>query len=155
MVSSYELYQQKIRNTDRVMRFWVPDPKTGCWLWSGGVSRTGYGRARNAVRGKVERAHRLSWNVFVGAIPKGSHVLHRCDVPRCVNPSHLFLGDQESNNLDRDQKCRSGKMLTSRQVSDIRCRLRGGASRKSLSNEYRVSYGTIGKIARKETWLWV
>ncbi len=44
-----------------------------------------------------ERAHCASYRMFVGPIPKGSHVLHSCDVRNCVNPAHLSIGDAKEN----------------------------------------------------------
>lgn len=81
------------------------EPNTGCWLWMGTANREGgYGRAR--VNGVSVVAHRASWEFHIGPIPEGRQVLHRCDLPPCVNPGHLFLGDQTANMRDMVAKGR-------------------------------------------------
>lgn len=61
----------------------VPEPNTGCWLWTGGLNPDGYGKD---FRGQ---AHRLSYETFVGSIPPGLTIDHLCRVRRCINPAHL------------------------------------------------------------------
>ncbi len=77
---------------------------TDCWYWIGFVDKDGYGRT--SMLGE-KSAHRLSWILYFGDIPKGNHVLHKCDVPNCVNPHHLFLGNQKDNNKDMKEKHRN------------------------------------------------
>jgi hypothetical protein len=81
----------------------VPVPEAGCWLWVGTTTR-GYGRIR--AFGSTQRAHRVSWLIHRGPIPSGIGVCHRCDTPSCVNPDHLFLGDQRDNLRDMVRKGR-------------------------------------------------
>lgn len=81
---------------------YVPDPNSGCWLWFGLLTSKGYGRF--GKNGK--RAHRISYMSFVGPIPLGMCVCHRCDQPSCVNPSHLFLGTVADNQRDMQKKGR-------------------------------------------------
>ena len=59
----------------------------------------------NGKRG-TKLAHRLSWEIHKGPIPEGLHILHRCDVPACVNPNHLFVGTHSDNMLDCSMKGR-------------------------------------------------
>lgn len=86
-------------------RFWakVAVGGTDCWLWTGCIDAFGYGRM-NALG--EDRAHRVAYRLFVTDIPKGLHVLHKCDVRKCVNPTHLFLGTQADNNRDMFSKGR-------------------------------------------------
>lgn len=85
--------------------FWSqvhPEALSGCWLWHGRDGGTrGYGKynGRWAHRVAYERAH--------GPIPSGLFVLHRCDVPACVNPNHLWLGTAADNARDMREKGRS------------------------------------------------
>ena len=76
----------------------------GCWLWAGAVMWKGYG-AIGYFR-KVLRAHRVAYELCVGPIPSGAHVLHRCDNRLCVRPNHLYLGTPRDNALDMSRKGR-------------------------------------------------
>ena len=81
-------------------RFWSKVAKTegGCWVWQGARQRE-YGSV--GFEGKVRRAHRVSYEMAYGPIPDGAHVLHSCDNPPCVNPSHLRPGTRADNMRDR------------------------------------------------------
>lgn len=86
-------------------RFWVNVVKTdGCWIWTGNFNAFGYGRIGN--NGKRELAHRFSWVLHYGPIPKGLIVCHHCDNTACVRPDHLFIGTQQDNMDDMISKNR-------------------------------------------------
>lgn len=87
-------------------RFWAKVEKTdGCWLWTGSTGR-GYGTFW--AGGVVVGAHRYSVALHYGEFDPSLYVLHRCDIPRCVRPDHLYLGDHAQNMKDREERGRNG-----------------------------------------------
>lgn len=80
-----------------------------CWVWTGAHQSQGYGMV--SVGGRVIGAHRLSWIEANGPIPHGQCVMHLCDNPPCIRPSHLQAGTYVANARDRKAKGRSGKPL--------------------------------------------
>lgn len=89
-------------------RFFSRIKKTSsCWLWVGHkTKRGGYGTIYCGSEKKLIRAHRYSYEYFKGPITKNLFVCHKCDTPSCVNPSHLFLGDNTDNMRDASKKGR-------------------------------------------------
>ena len=78
---------------------------TECWHWTGATNDFGYGRMTSG--GRLQVAHRLSWQAFKGQIPDGQYVLHKCDNPSCINPDHLWLGTYSDNLRDAWAKGRN------------------------------------------------
>lgn len=78
--------------------------RSPCWEWQKSRDKHGYGYVGQDA--KTKKAHRVSYETFIGLIPEGMCVLHRCDNPPCINPEHLFLGTLKQNALDRDAKHR-------------------------------------------------
>jgi hypothetical protein len=150
-----------------VDRFWQRVQKTdSCWLWIGARKEPrrsqplGYGRIvlTNAPL-KYGYAHRLSWEINVGKIPKGKKVLHKCDNPPCVNPDHLFLGTQLDNMKDCVSKRRKAvghrngrSLLTEDEVKDIRIRLARGESTRNIARIYGRGKSTIWSISARLNW---
>lgn len=141
---------------ERFMAKVEPEPNTGCWLWTGAMSR-GYGYMRRGRR--MVQAHRIAYETFVGPIPDGLCVLHRCDTRACVNPTHLFLGTLTDNNRDRAAKGRSAvgersgqSKLTAEDVLAIRARAAAGESQRGLAREYGISHTLAHDIVHRRWW---
>lgn len=90
-------------------RFWAKVHKSeGCWLWIGSLTYSGYGHLQRGRAGEGWiNAHRASWELHFGPIPKDVLVLHACDNRRCVRPDHLFLGSPRDNTADMYAKGRA------------------------------------------------
>jgi hypothetical protein len=89
-------------------RFWTKIRlcDNGCWEWDAAKIHGGYGVIRTGRPHKMVKAHRFAWEWFRGPIPPGLCVCHHCDNPPCVNPSHLFLGNNSDNVRDSMEKGR-------------------------------------------------
>lgn len=129
---------------------------SGCRLWVGGRHWQGYGVLKWG--GKMCRAHRLAWEDANGPIPTGIDVLHKCDVPACINIAHLWLGTDADNRADcvakgrhrgpRGTRARSAR-LTEEQVRAIRKSTLGSVL---LAREYGVSLQQIWYIRTRKHW---
>jgi hypothetical protein len=132
----------------------------GCKEWQGSRNKVGWhGQWRN-LAGQIELTHRAAWRLFVGDIPDGMFVLHKCDNPACVNPEHLFLGTQKANMHDMWTKGR-GKpgvskgekhgmsKLTAELVREIRSSKESGVA---LSHRLGVSPTTICDVRKHRIW---
>jgi hypothetical protein len=107
------MYKSGYSNRSLIEAFednYIPEPNSGCWLWLGAIfkDRGGYGAFTHMPSNTiVQRAHRISWKFFKNPwLNKKTHVLHHCDNPICVNPDHLFEGDQPLNMYDKSMKGR-------------------------------------------------
>jgi hypothetical protein len=155
-------------------RFWRNVDKDGpihpihgqCWVWV--PTRT---RGRIRINGKTHNAPRASWIIHFEEIPEGLCVLHKCDNPKCVNPSHLFLGTYRDNSLDSVAKgrynCESrgspgesngSSKLTKEDVIEIRKLAVSGTgvvntgTTTMLSCRFGVSRAQIRNIATGRSW---
>jgi hypothetical protein len=82
-------------------------PWSGCKIWLGQTDKDGYGKIW--IKGKTKRTHRVSWELKNGPIPKNKEILHKCDIPSCIEETHLFVGTNTDNQLDKARKNRGVK----------------------------------------------
>lgn len=133
-----------------------------CWNWKRAKDQDGYGHT--FFKGVQWRANRLSYFLWHGEIQQGKHVLHKCDNPACVNPSHLFDGTAGDNVRDCVSKGRArnlegskivGSKLNERQVVEIRSLyLKRSKDRNmpALGRKYGVKMTTIHAIIKNRSW---
>ena len=150
LISARARFEQKI---ERI-------PESGCWIWMAAGHPTGYGRF--GLKNTVYFAHRASWQLFIGAVPKSMYVCHRCDVRLCVNPAHLFIGSAKDNMQDAMQKGRTRVPPASYASDDthqmakltnaqVRCIRSSQLSNIELAQQFNVVKETIWKARTKRT----
>jgi hypothetical protein len=130
-----------------------------CWIWDGNIfPKTGYGNF-GYLSGRSMLAHRYSFMLHYGEIPKGMCVCHKCDNKLCVNPKHLFLGTQRDNINDKVLKNRQAKgtthgmaKLSEEDVYEILRLYSNKMTKIDISKRFNVSYDLIKKITRRELW---
>lgn len=116
----------------------VPEPNTGCWLWSNALDNNGYGSIK-AV-GRRMGAHRASYIAFTGEIPPDLVVRHKCDTRACVNPAHLELGTHHDNMLDRAKRGRKDSSLPEQR--------REWSAKGGLRGSWGLGLDLKGRLAR-------
>lgn len=137
-------------------RFWAKVNKSDndCWLWLANHDREGYGFIK--VNKKMRRATHIAYELTFGEFDRSLFVLHRCDVPACVRPEHLFLGTNKINMIDCSNKGRIAKgsrngnsKLTSDQVRMIR---ESSKTQRELTKQFNISKGQVYHIQREIHW---
>lgn len=135
-------------------------PSTGCWIWQRSFNVVNGYAAIGTPDGRVTVGHRVVWRLWNGEIPKGMFVCHKCDVPACLNPEHLFLGTAKDNSQDCVRKGRHkhatfygenhpNALLTNVQVREIRS---SPISRAAASSHYGVSKSTIKAVRLRQNY---
>lgn len=147
-------------------RFWAKVAKRGedeCWPWLACKSYSGenMGHGRFLFNGRSQCAHRVVWQLTKGAIPVGLFVCHRCDVPECVNPKHLFLDTNAGNTADMVRKGRNRAVfgsrngfatLTEQQALEVKRCLAEKVPTKEISARFGIAVNTIYAIKHGRTW---
>lgn len=150
-------------------RFWSKVNRSGgpdaCWLWTACLNTSGYGRF--SLNGRPTGAHRVSWLIehghlsVVTSVTDPVCVLHRCDVPACVNPRHLFLGTQHDNCVDREKKGRGGQPKGTRNgrstytpelVMQMRRDYANGMSFRQIAKRYGLGHAGVKSAIWGRTW---
>lgn len=142
---------------ERFEEKFIPEPMSGCWLWTAALFHDGYGQFY--YKGKNSRANRVSYDMNIGPVPPESVVRHTCDNPPCVNPDHLRLGTVLDNNRDAVERGRhatgerSGLTnLCGSDVIEIRRRYESGETQDSIAVLYGITQGSVGYIVRGKVW---
>jgi hypothetical protein len=145
---------------DRFRRGLRAGAPSACWLWGRRTDGRGKGHVRIAddAGGRIY-VHRLAYELAHGAIPAGLDVLHHCDVPRCCNPAHLFLGTQADNMADKVRKGRQARgedgigssRLTLAQIREIHT-LGKTLLQREIAARFGVRRPTISRILNGTRW---
>lgn len=152
------------------------DNLSNCWIWTGAKSKKGYGMfsigpSRTPCgkrRNSMHTAPRVSYEIHVGRIPEmeghhGACVLHVCDNPSCVNPSHLFIGSNIDNVRDMDRKKRrvtvaakgsdhKNSKINESMVNEIVNLINLGVPQGEISKKYSISKSTVSAIKTGRIW---
>ena len=137
---------------------------SGCIIWTGAVSRNGYGKFR--LPDGPQDAHVVAWRLANGGIsvPVGSLIMHACDCRLCVNPEHLSTGTSSDNMTDahRDGRGeefvsrgedRPNAVLTEALVISLRAEYASGSiSGRKLAEKHGISYEAVKSMLQRKTW---
>lgn len=151
---------------DRFMEKVELIPFHDCWEWMAQLNNKGYGVIWVSTKDGCHLAHRISYTLFVGNVPAGKFVCHKCDNPSCVNPRHLWLGSAKENTGDMMSKNRvaKGLMQVGRRklsVDDVRAiraeYKRGvlGYGLKAIAKRRDMSVSAIRAIVTSQTWWYI
>ncbi len=111
----------------------------------------GYGYLGNRRRPNL-LAHRVSWELHNGPIEGEQCVLHHCDRPCCVRPSHLFLGTRADNVEDKVTKARGNTRLNLEKVAEIRRMRTDGATQDTIAVALGISQSQVNKVLTGKAW---
>lgn len=151
--------KRAVMRVDGETRFWSKVNKTkSCWLWEANKATNGYGMFKHD--GKMRLAHRHSYEMNVGKIPDGLCVLHKCDVPACVNPDHLFLGSHKDNAKDKVAKGRHrwGEMrggtnpAAKLSTDDVLAIRSDNRVQRLIAQQYGVRQTLVSAIKLRQIW---
>jgi len=143
---------------ERFHEKWLVTPN-GCWEWQAATMGKGYGFMKIPGTRNQISAHRLSYLLHYGTLPDDMNVCHTCDNPKCVKPSHLFLGTQKDNQQDMKSKDRHlyGSRNTVSKLTDEKARQihklsNQGLSQGKIGKIFGITQGTVWKILKGQRW---
>lgn len=142
-------------------KFWsMIDVNKSCWEWTGRLNKYGYGQL-SAGNAEI-LAHRAAYFLSNDSFDNSLCVLHKCDNPKCCNPSHLYQGTHAENMLDMKIKGRrknvntkekNGRSKINQQIADnIRKLKKIGLRLIDISTIYSISNSSVSRICRMENW---
>lgn len=114
-----------------------------CILHVGRTSTHGYGGV-----GRNGYAHRAAWEQAFGPVPEGLQVLHRCDVRKCINPEHLFLGTNQDNMDDKTRKGRAIKKIDFEMATEMLHLKRNNLSQNEIGRIFEVAQSNVSRAIR-------
>lgn len=147
--------------------------ESGCWIFTGATTSFGYGLIGLGGRSDgTDRVHRVIYKKMIGEIPKGFFVCHKCDIPSCCNPSHLFIGTARDNHADMTIKKRGTRPpVNKHDIGSYRynakltedvvvvARMEKSLGEKSsykiwkeLESKYGVSWGVVQRMLNGKSW---
>lgn len=129
-----------------------------CWIWKKGKDYDGYGLM--SVKNKTQKAHRVSYETFIGWIPNEVIVCHKCDNPSCINPLHLFTGSPQQNTDDMFKKGRERvigeknvkSILTEDEIGEILKQFNLGFRISEISLKFGLSWEHVSAIVKRKIW---
>ena len=143
--------EERLLNMSRV------NPESGCRECTRYKRKTGYGLI--GVAGKVLSAHRVAYEIWVGAIPAGMFVCHHCDNPSCINPEHLFIGNHKDNAEDKVSKGRQyhpiGEIHGRAKVTEdqvMKIREITGKFQREIAEMFGIDRSQVSDIRNNRTW---
>ena len=135
---------------------WIED-ESECWIFQGTLTKYGYGVIPDGY--KQHAAHRLSYEIHKGSIPKGLLVIHSCDQPSCINPDHLRIGTQKDNMTDMVKRGRSPhSKLRERDVIEMRRLWKDRhqpfkkVTQQELATLFGVCQATVHTVVTRQSW---
>lgn len=141
-------------------RFWAKIDVRGpgdCWLWKGSKSARGYGKLW--ILEKIYGAHRIAVILSGRSFDVGMQACHRCDVPSCCNPEHLFVGTRSENKVDAMNKGRvprgerHGKAkLSEDTVIEILSLKNTGLTQTEIGSRFGINFKHVSSILTGRSW---
>jgi hypothetical protein len=137
----------------RFAKYVFAEPNTGCHLWAGAISDTGYGKFWLEGKGPsvFVGAHQFALGVSLGRFPR-LFTLHSCDVRACVNPDHLREGTQLENLGDATSRGRIKSLLSRGDVVEIKKRLASGERHAAIASDYEICTAAVNHINTGRNW---